>query len=827
MPNIPPLGATWIVTLECRGHLEGPRMLDGRTHDGTVRLTNTTEFPFTGTRWEMTTLVGNIVMLKSLGHVEGSRYLDGRTVSAAVGLAPRITPPYSGTRWRVTEVGPDEITLSCLGTSAGNAFLDGRTHIGDVQLAPDTAHFSGTRWRVNAQARLVTVQCQGHLDGPRFLDAVTQENRVSLAPTSADPFTGTLWELSLAEPRFLTSRGEMPGNRILDGHTHDGTVGLAPTTARPFTGTRWSIVPLQDGSVALKCLGEAPGSARFLDGRTHDGTVWLAPHTEPPFTGTHWRLASPPIQMGAETADDDDVLAVHAALMPGGSIIYFGGDEYDRNQHDTGNIRHSRLFETSSFLIRKARSPTTDVFCCGHAMLADGRLLVAGGTEKFEVTKQTDSDLLHLHHFPGLHDCWLFDAASERWTKTASLVSEGFTENYHAEGHPNDALGGRWYPTLMTLENGEVLALAGHPCQYDSRHYHHLPERFMPNTPGPVYPLTRSHWTLFRELPGGFEYANSAAPIVYPRALLLPSGKVMSVTPLGGTPRGQLIDPFTQARQFIGDTPPTHLTQLDTFYSQDASAVLLPLLPEENYRARILLCGMPDAYVIDLDDADPRWKKTAPRRLPPAPRRFDSRNPLRYHADAVILPTGDVFVCGGCGVFRTDANAVLEAELYHPARAGTGDSWEGLPAARVVRNYHSVALLLPDGRIWTAGSTHNGVPDHTKMEPRIEILNPPYIERSDRPVIDDVADEVQPGANLVIRSPHAGNIARVAMLRIGSVTHAFNSDQRYVGLSFFAHGPTLLATAPPNHRVAPPGFYLLFIVDAEGRPSEGRFVRMK
>lgn len=825
MPHIPPLGATWIVNLECRGHLEGRRWLDGRTHNETVGLADTTDYPFTGTRWEMTTLVGDIVMLRSCGHIEGSRYLDGRTVSAAVGLAPRITPPYTGTRWRAADVGPGEITLTCLGTSAGNGLLDGRTHIGDVQLAPDAAHFTGTRWRVHAHARLVTLQCQGHLDGPRFLDAVTHENRVSLAPTSADPFTGTLWEMSLDGTLTLTSRGALPGNRILDGRTHDGTVGLAPTADVPFTGTRWRLVPLQDGLVALECLGEAPGPARFLDGRTHDGTVWLAPHTEPPFTGTHWRLASPPIQVGAELPDDDDVLAVHAALLPGGNILFFGGDEYDRNQHDTGNIAHTRIFESSSFLIRKAPSPTTDVFCCGHAMLQDGRLLVAGGTEEFLQDEEHAPGAYHLHHFPGLHDCWLFDARSERWTKTASLVSEGLSEEYRKTQGP---LGGRWYPTLTTLENGEVLALAGHPSRHDKRHYHHIPERYTPRRYLPTVPWSPPpHWTLFSELPGGAQYANHGDPIVYPRAMLLPNGQVFSLTPLGATPRGQLIDPFTEARQFKGDTPPSHATQFDTFYSQDASAVLLPLLPEENYRARILLTGLPEPAIIDLDAPDPRWTKTAPRRLSPAPPRLASARPLRYHADAVILPTGAIFVCGGCDAFRKDANAVLEPEIYHPSRARAPDRWEALPAARVVRNYHSVSLLLPDGRIWTAGSTHDGADDHTKMEPRIEILNPPYIERPNRPVIEHVVSEITPGMNLVIRSPEAGNIASVALIRIGSVTHAFNSDQRYVGLNFYAHGPNLFAVAPPNHRVAPPGHYLLFIVDQQGRPSVGRFVWMK
>jgi hypothetical protein len=456
-------------------------------------------------------------------------------------------------------------------------------------------------------------------------------------------------------------------------------------------------------------------------------------------------------------------------------------------------------------------------------MLGDGRLLIAGGTEKFEVTEQTDSDLLHLHHFPGLHDCWLFDAPSERWTRTASLVSRGFSEDYHAAGHAGDPVGGRWYPTLTTLENGDVLALAGHPSQYDNRHYHHIPERFTAHPTGVAVPLMPPHWTLFRELPDGTQFANHAAPIVYPRALLLPSGAVFSVTPLGTEPRGQLIDPFTENRQFIGDTPPTHDTGFDTFYSQDASAVLLPLLPEENYRARILLTGLRDAFIIDLDAANPRWERTGPRHLLPVPPRLNGPNPLRYHGDAVILPTGDVLVCGGCDVFRRDDNAVLETELYHPAT----NTWEALPAANVVRNYHSVSLLLPDGRIWTAGSTHDGAADHTKIEPRIEILHPPYIERSDRPVIESVAEELTPAATVTIRTHDAANIARVALLRAGSVTHAFNSDQRYIGLTFFAHGPTLFATAPPNHRVAPPGHYLLFIVDAQGRPSTGRFVRMR
>ena len=123
MAAIPPLGSTWIVSLECLGSVPGPRFLDGRTHDGSVGLAAVTAPPFTGTRWEMTTLAGGIVMLKSLGLIEGpNRFLDGRAQDGSAGLAPFITPPFSGTRWEPHELAIDEITLKCLGEVQGRSF---------------------------------------------------------------------------------------------------------------------------------------------------------------------------------------------------------------------------------------------------------------------------------------------------------------------------------------------------------------------------------------------------------------------------------------------------------------------------------------------------------------------------------------------------------------------------------------------------------------------------------------------------------------------------------------------------------------------------------
>src|SRR5262245_45823445 len=168
--SMPPPGVTWVVTLECRGDIEGHRFLDGRTQDGSVGLAPNPDPPFTGTAWAATGIAHNTVILTCLGDnpgprfrgaVAGPRFLDGRTQDGAVGLAVSTGPPFSGTRWNVTEagqLGEGLITLRCLGDIEGRRFLDGRTQNGTVGLAPNTAPpFSGTRWRVRKLGELVTL----------------------------------------------------------------------------------------------------------------------------------------------------------------------------------------------------------------------------------------------------------------------------------------------------------------------------------------------------------------------------------------------------------------------------------------------------------------------------------------------------------------------------------------------------------------------------------------------------------------------------------------------------------------------------------------------
>jgi hypothetical protein len=272
--------------------------------------------------------------------------------------------------------------------------------------------------------------------------------------------------------------------------------------------------------------------------------------------------------------------------------------------------------------------------------------------------------------------------------------------------------------------------------------------------------------------------------------------------------------------------------------------VLLPLLPHQDYEPRILLCGGAEPLVTKPLSEFPAWEPTSGPRQPIR----GSASRRRIHLNAVILPTMEIMVCGGFDA----TGAVQEVELYRP----DDDSWTTLPAAAtatVARNYHSVALLMPDGRVWTAGgndrgdwSYHNSAeyenqdpprplptdaqdPGVDNRETQIELFEPPYHGRADRPRIASAPASIGYGGAFPIGTPDAAAINRVSLIRAGSGTHAFNGDQRYVGLRFTRGVERIQATAPPDGNVAPPGTYLLFVVsliDGEAVPSIGAFVRV-
>jgi hypothetical protein len=209
--------------------------------------------------------------------------------------------------------------------------------------------------------------------------------------------------------------------------------------------------------------------------------------------------------------------------------------------------------------------------------------------------------------------------------------------------------------------------------------------------------------------------------------------------------------------------------------------------------------------IVDLSAASPRYKAAKPLRH------------ARMHQNLVLLPDRTVMVTGGAAVEEHGVNAALEAELFDPA---TG-VWSRLAKSRVPRLYHSVALLVPDGRVITAGSNPaRGVEEH-----RIEVFSPPYLFKGPRPSL--ALAHGHAGYGVALAATTSSALREVNLVRPSATTHASNSEQRLLDVPFTAGGGGAIElTLPSDPRLAPPGWYMVFAVNEAGVPSVGQWLRL-
>jgi hypothetical protein len=202
--------------------------------------------------------------------------------------------------------------------------------------------------------------------------------------------------------------------------------------------------------------------------------------------------------------------------------------------------------------------------------------------------------------------------------------------------------------------------------------------------------------------------------------------------------------------------------------------------------------GVDTTWVVDLTIADAQWIVA------------DAMNKARRNHNLVILPDGKVLAVGGNTSGNT-SGPILEPEIFDPA-AGT---WLLQPPmdANQPRRYHSTAMLLPDGRVVAAGG-----------EPQFktgQIFNPPYTQVGDeRPIITNAPTSMQYGQmySVFYDGPTA---TKACLIRLASVTHGFDMDQRRVPLQILSETEPghLIFNAPANGNIAPPGWYMLFILN--------------
>jgi len=211
---------------------------------------------------------------------------------------------------------------------------------------------------------------------------------------------------------------------------------------------------------------------------------------------------------------------------------------------------------------------------------------------------------------------------------------------------------------------------------------------------------------------------------------------------------------------------------------------------------------------------------------PPSWMRLADMNFRRTNVNGVLLPDGTVLAVGGqrAGKWAADPQPVLQPEIYDPQT----NHWTLMAPMAHPRQYHSIAVLLPDGRVLSAGGvdpTLGGAP--ARDQRYIEVFTPPYLLRGPRPHITGTPATVTWGASFNIQSTDAPRVTSVALLRPCAMTHHTDAGQRYIKLPITGHTATqLTVTAPASASIAPPGFYMLFIVDNNGIPSAAAWIQV-
>jgi hypothetical protein len=481
------------------------------------------------------------------------------------------------------------------------------------------------------------------------------------------------------------------------------------------------------------------------------------------------------------------VLAIHAALLPTGRVLFFAGsgnNQVRRKSPDYGSVAKgiytSAVWDpvggavTHPPTIRGNDGDPFDFFCGGDTFLPDGLLLSAGGNQAYVAR--------------GRPDAVAFDPGTEQWQHRAAMAR------------------GRWYPTLLALGDGTVLAVSGLDGSGTQLN--------------PLFEIYDPGADTWRQLPIPQQPLFFGLPL-YPHLFLMADGRVFfdggrmdDARPQGPVTIDLTTDPLTITGVPGLEAPETR---------NQAASVLLP--PAQDQRVMIMGGGPEDlsngtgsTAVVDLTAAVPAFVPGPPMGLP------------RMHLNAVLLPDRTVFVSGGALAREDRVGARLQSEVYDPV----ANEWRAAATATVVRMYHSIALLLPDGRVVAAGGNPPDYGDQVPWEPphpneemRLEIYSPAYLFRGPRPVITAVPAEAGYATDVAISTPDADAVVSVSAIRPGVTTHAFDNSQRLVDLPIVGRtADGLTVRTPVQATIAPPGWYMVFLLDHAGVPSVASWLRL-
>ncbi len=524
--------------------------------------------------------------------------------------------------------------------------------------------------------------------------------------------------------------------------------------------------------------------------------------------------------------DGRAVSPIHATLLPNGTVLLLGTTLQDAGPADLDiGSRSSFILDPSApdapsgtMTVAPIEQPvdlrsvdigpwtiTDDLFCSGHSLLADGRFFSAGGTRAVEIDGVADPLVV------GLSYATVFDAVTSTWSRVPEAMK--------APG-PENVPGARWYPTVTRLANGRMLVTSGFDQVQPDPSINVSTEIYDPETetwavasalgqvPLDIINSDYSHVFSLPDPIGRFDTLTLGEPGV----------PVLGASSSGGWYVVPALRPgsedFAAERQRNGgawdsERAPGH----------GSSAAMLPIRTvkgDRGYRNGAVLVtggarGTVHEQAIDVfDPATQQWRPTI------------GTGTARHHPTTVGLPDGRMLIINGHSpdpqVRRTMYLDPLDNFRLTRGQADGGE----------VRGYHSVSLLMPDGRVLVAGG--RDISTKSSIEkPNYRFYYPHYMFLP-RPRIVAAPTTLRYGLPFLVASDNRAP-ADAVLIGLGSMTHSFDMNQRTIQLPLTALGgngvTTVSAVSPPaDPSTAPPGPYMLVVLDADRVPSKAAMVML-
>lgn len=453
-----------------------------------------------------------------------------------------------------------------------------------------------------------------------------------------------------------------------------------------------------------------------------------------------------------------------AAVLPDGRLLTFSSNQ--RTTFPDGpQFTYAAVWNPVTGLFTEINNQTHDMFCGGVSMLQDGRLLVNGGNGITGTTALTS----------------LFDWRTNQWTQVQTMAD------------------GRWYNTSVALPNGEVFTASGNAGETGAGSI----EQWSTNTGWRS--MSGVAWAAVTN-PGT---ANAIEPNWHPFLLVAPDGKLAHFGP------HDALHAISTAGTGTMTTPGATIP--GTHYPKQGSWAMYE-------RGKIIVMGglsaidngtvVSNAYKVDLNGTAPVVTTAA------------AMANARSFANSVILPNGEVMVVGGTsvGTFFSDAGTIYTPEIWNP----TTETWRPVADISVPRNYHSLALLLTDGRVWSGGGGLSGDPvtDHRDAQ----VFTPPQLYNTDgtlavRPEITAAPQRIGPSVTFSVSA--TPNLSYFSFIKLSSQTHSVNTDMRHLRLAHTSPSSGNYSVVAPNSiNVLTPGYWMLYAVNASGVWSVSRIIQV-